>query len=137
MLKRIALVTTIAVFASTASMAAAAGKGKPVHARPYTGPLLSVTPLKGKPNSPLTIRGTRFAASKKLHAEIDCPMFPTKGQPPNGRWNYTAKTDSKGRFTLKVKFPRLKRTKSGICNVYVLNTPARGASWISTGFTVT
>jgi hypothetical protein len=134
MLKRIALVTTIAAFASTATIAAAAGKGKPAHFKPYNGPLLKVTPLLGKPSAPLTISGTKFAASKKLHAEIDCPMF---GKASQGSWSYTVRTDAKGSFTLREKVPTLKHAKSGICNVYVLNTTNKAAFWVSTGFKVT
>jgi hypothetical protein len=136
MLARVALLTTIAVFASTATIAAAAGESKPAHVAPYTGPVLSVEPLKGKPNAPLTISGTRFAASKSLHTEIDCPMFRIKGQPLHGRWNYTATTNAKGSFTLHEKFPTLKNAASGFCNVYVLNTTKKGSSWVSTGFRV-
>ena len=119
-----------------AKLAAAAGKGELDHVKPYAGPVLSVKPLKGKPNAPLTISGMRFAASKKLHTEIDCPMFPTKGQPLHGRWNYTATTNAKGSFTLHEKFPTLKNATSGICNVYVLNTTKKGSFWVSTGFRV-
>jgi hypothetical protein len=136
MLARVALLTTIAVFASTATLAGAAGKGEPAHVKPYAGPVLSVKPLKGRPNAPLTISGTRFAASKKLHTEIDCPMFPSKGQPLHGRWTYTATTSANGSFTLHEKFPALKNAKSGTCNVYVLNTAKKGSFWISTGFGV-
>jgi hypothetical protein len=134
MLTRLALATAIAVLTPTVTLAAA-GKGKPTHVRvtPYKGPLLSVTPLQGKPRAPLTISGTRFAPSKKLHAEIDCPMF---AQARHGSWSYTVRTNAKGAFRLKTKVPTLKRAKTGICNVYVLNTTVKGASWISTGFKV-
>jgi hypothetical protein len=134
MFTRIALLTTVAVFASTATIAAAAGKTKPVKVKPYSGPLLSVTPAKGKPNAPLTITGTRFAPSRKLHAEIDCPAF---GHARNGSWSYSVKTNTRGSFTLTQRFPKLKGTNSGICNVYVLNTTRTSAFWISTGFRVT
>jgi hypothetical protein len=134
MFTRIALLTTVAVFASTATIAGAAGKSRPAHVKPYSGPLLSITPAQGKPNAPLTITGTRFAPGKKLHAEIDCPMF---GRAKNGSWSYSVHTSTNGGFTLKQKFPKLKGVKSGVCNVYVLNTTRTSAFWVSTGFKVT
>jgi len=127
---RIALLAAIAVFTWTVTIAAAAGTGKPA------APQLSVKPLKGKPNAPLTISGAHLAASKRLHTEIDCPMFPTKGQPLHGRWNYTATTNANGSFTLHEKFPTLRNAKSGRCNIYVLNKTKKRSFWVSTGFRV-
>lgn len=134
MLTRLALATAIAVLAPTVTLAAA-GKGKPAHVRvtPYKGPLLSVTPLQGKSRAPLTISGTQFAPSKKLHAEIDCPMF---AQAKHGSWSYTVRTNAKGSFSLKTKVPTLKKARSGICKVYVLNTTVKDASWIGIRFKV-
>lgn len=131
MLKRISIFIVLALFATTTS--AEAARGNPAKAKPYTGPIVSVTPLHQKPGAPFTISGKRFAPSKKLHVEMDCPMY---GHKENGQWIWKATTNKKGDFALRELVPHPRHAKSTLCNVYVLNVTRKGAAWISTGFKI-
>lgn len=107
----------------------ACGSSTPVST--YRGPALSVAPAAGRPHTIFTVSGTRFAARKSLHVELDCPSY---GHTKHGSWSWTAQTNRAGAFILRERVPTPKHARIAACLVYVLNITRKAAFYVSAPF---
>ena len=128
MIKRVSVLTALALVATTTAVSAAK---KPT--KPFTNPL-SISPTRLHPGGMLHINGTRFQTSKKVQITIWCPMLTSKGKP---KATIVAHANAKGVFHTTYKIPALHgKTQRKQCNVYALNTRGKTGAFDSEGFTI-
>lgn len=128
MLKRIGLLTCLAVMASTASVWAA-----PRPPKPLTVPILTVNPHAAKPYTKYTVSGVRFEPGKTMQIEMFCPQF---GNKKHGYQKFFVKVDGNGKFKQKRTVPVPKGVKSTICHLYALDITRKGAFYVSVEFDI-